>query len=743
MIGEVLGNRYELVEKIGEGGMAIVYKARDNKLSRLVAVKVLKKEFANNKDISDKFKKEATAVANFSDANIVNVLDVGHEEEGNIDYFVMEYVNGKTLKELIVGSGKLNYTTAISIAIQIAKALECAHKNNIIHRDVKPQNILVTESGLIKVTDFGIAKSSTSATITNTTTIMGSAHYLSPEQAKGSFVDLRSDIYSLGVVLYEMVTGVLPFDGESPVTIALKHIQSEPIEPKKQNQAIPDSLNNLIMKCMSKECINRYQNCKELIDDLQKIKENPNVSIGTVENYDDGKTIIMEPIRVEDFVKNESSKNTSEESKNKIYTRDDFENDYDDDEDDEDDDIEIFKKSKKANQTNKTNKNKKNKNTAIIIGISAIVLALLLGVGFALGSGSFSGSSTSNSEKNVTIPDIKGMLVDDATKELEKLGLKLKIYETVESDKAEGTILEMSPEANKTAKKGDVINVKVAGASKKVTVPDLRDREINYIKDFLTQKGLNYEITEEYSDNVESGYLIRQYPEKGTDVAIGSTIQLTISKGPKETYVSVSNYIGTNVDKAKGELESKGLVVLLEEQKTEDKSQDGMVLKQTIEGGTKVSSGSRITLIYGRYTETSIDVSKYISVGMTLSDAVSSLESAGISYSISGASQDVDMSSYVVKGFNNKIKKGETVKIQVEKKSSVDNNGGNNSNAGNNSNTGNNSNNGNNGNDDKDDDTNKPGSGDSGSGNDNNKDESTADRIGIDTNKNNDVSINN
>lgn len=255
MIGEVLGNRYELMEKIGEGGMAIVYKARDNKLSRLVAVKILKKEFANNKDISDKFKKEATAVANFSDANIVNVLDVGHEEEEDIDYFVMEYVNGKTLKDLIISSGKLNYTTAISIAIQIAKALECAHKNNIIHRDVKPQNILVTENGLVKVTDFGIAKSSTSATITNTTTIMGSAHYLSPEQAKGAFVDSRSDIYSLGIVLYEMVTGILPFDGESPVTIALKHIQSEPIEPKKQNPAIPDSLNNLIMKCMSKESV--------------------------------------------------------------------------------------------------------------------------------------------------------------------------------------------------------------------------------------------------------------------------------------------------------------------------------------------------------------------------------------------------------------------------------------------------------------------------------------------------------
>ena len=333
MIGEILGDRYELIEIIGEGGMAIVYKSKDKKLNRLVAVKVLKKEFSDNKDIAEKFKREATAIANLSDTNIVNVLDVGHEEKGNIDYFVMEYVSGKTLKDLIVYSGKLNYTTAIEIAIQIAKALECAHRNNIIHRDIKPQNILVTENGDVKVTDFGIAKSSTASTITNTTTIMGSAHYLSPEQAKGTFIDGRSDIYSLGIVLYEMLTGRLPFDGESPVTIALKHIQSEPIEPKKQNQAIPDSLNNLIMKCMSKECINRYQNCKELIDDLQKIKENPNVSIGTVENYDDGKTIIMEPIRVEDFVKNESSKNTSEELKNKIYTRDDFENDYDDDED--------------------------------------------------------------------------------------------------------------------------------------------------------------------------------------------------------------------------------------------------------------------------------------------------------------------------------------------------------------------------------------------------------------------------
>ena len=669
MIGEILGNRYELMEKIGEGGMAIVYKARDNKLSRLVAVKILKKEFANNKDISDKFKKEATAVANFSDANIVNVLDVGHEEEENVDYFVMEYVNGKTLKELIISSGKLSYSTAISIAIQIAKALECAHKNNIIHRDVKPQNILVTENGLVKVTDFGIAKSSTSATITNTTTIMGSAHYLSPEQAKGAFIDLRSDIYSLGVVLYEMVTGVLPFDGESPVTIALKHIQSEPIEPKKQNPSIPDSLNNLIVKCMSKESVNRYQNCRELINDLQKIKENPGVNIGARDNYDDGRTIIMEPIRSEDLLNNQPTNVPPKQNSNNLYTKSDFENDYDDDDDDDDEDErkEVFKNkgtSKKGNR---------NRNIGIIVGIIVIVLALMLGITF--GSGLIGGSKV----KNVTIPNIVGMLTDDATKELEKVGLKINIIETVESDKEEGTILEMSPEAHGTAKKGDTINVKVSGGLEKITVPDLRDREINYIKDFLEQKGLKYNITEEYSNSVEYGYLIKQSPDKGTEVPTGTIIELTISKGPEVKYVSVSNYLGQNVDNAKSELEGLGLVVKLKEQQTENESENGLVLNQTIEAGTKVSSGSAITLTYGKYTETSIDVSEYISVGMALNDAVSNLSSAGISYSISGGTpQGGDMASYVVKGFNSKIKKGESVKIQIEKVISSDNNNNNN-----------------------------------------------------------------
>lgn len=659
MIGEVLGNRYELIEKIGEGGMAIVYKARDNKLNRLVAVKILKVEFANNKDISDKFKKEATAVANFSDANIVNVLDVGHEEEGNIDYFVMEYVDGKTLKDLIVENGKLNYTVAISIGIQIAKALECAHRNNIIHRDVKPQNILVTENGLVKVTDFGIAKSSTSATITNTTTIMGSAHYLSPEQAKGTFIDLRSDIYSLGIVLYEMVTGLLPFDGESPVTIALKHIQSEPIEPKKYNASIPDSLNNLIMKAISKESVNRYQNCRELINDLQKIKENPNTPIGARVNYDDGRTIVMEPIRTENIV----NKDVSVTPNKNLYSKSDFENDYEEDEDDEEDDD--FFEAK-----NKSKKSKRNNKTMIILGVIVMVIALLSGIAF--GSGLLSGGGTTSNK--VTVPDIVGMTLNDAKKELEKLGLNIKVAETVESDEEENTILEMNPTANTEAKKGDTIEVKISGGVAKIKVPDLRDYEINYIKDLLTQKGLDWNITEQYSENIKSGYLISQYPERDTEVTKGTTIELTISKGPEVKFVSVSNYLGQNVDAAKSDLEALGLIVEIEEQATDRESENGVVLSQTIESGTKISVGSKIKLTYGKYTApTNIDVSQYLSVGMALTDAINSLNTAGISYSISGGTPpESDMSLYTVKSFTNKIKQGETVKIQVEKTQTTD-----------------------------------------------------------------------
>ncbi|MDP4091057.1 MAG: Stk1 family PASTA domain-containing Ser/Thr kinase, partial [Bacillota bacterium] len=295
MIGTILNSRYELLEKIGEGGMAVVYKARCHKLNRYDAVKVLKRDYANDPAVVEKFKREATAVANLSDTNIINIFDVG--TQGDIHYIVMEYVKGKTLKDVILQNVRLSYERAIDIAVQIAKALDCAHRNNIIHRDVKPQNILVTEDGVVKVTDFGIAKASSSVTITNSNKVIGSAHYFSPEQAKGTFVDARADIYSLGIVLYEMVTGKVPFDAESPVTIAIKHIQDVPVPPRQLNSNIPESLSRLIMKAIEKDPNNRYQTAREMLMDLLRLQKDLNYEIiptAVEKDY----TRVMNPVNV-------------------------------------------------------------------------------------------------------------------------------------------------------------------------------------------------------------------------------------------------------------------------------------------------------------------------------------------------------------------------------------------------------------------------------------------------------------
>ncbi|MDF2675230.1 MAG: serine/threonine protein kinase, partial [Clostridiales bacterium] len=293
MIGTLLGNRYEILEKIGEGGMAIVYKAKCHLLNRFVAVKILKDEYSSDKEFVDKFKAEAAAAGSISNSNIVNIYDVGSQDD--VNYIIMEYVNGRTLKEVIIQSGRLDYNRALDIAIQIGKALECAHKNGIIHRDIKPQNILVTDEGIVKVTDFGIAKAANSATITNSNKVMGSAHYFSPEQAKGTFVDARTDIYSLGIVLYEMVTGRVPYDAESPVSVALKHLQAQVLPPKNININLPEGLNNLILRAMEKDAISRYQNIKDMLLDLQRIKNNSEYKV-ELGNAKDEYTKIMSPV---------------------------------------------------------------------------------------------------------------------------------------------------------------------------------------------------------------------------------------------------------------------------------------------------------------------------------------------------------------------------------------------------------------------------------------------------------------
>lgn len=273
LVGKVIGNRYEMLEKIGEGGMATVYKARCNILKRYVAVKVLREEFTTDEEFIRRFNTEAQAAASLTHPNIVSIFDVGHED--NVYYIVMELVQGKTLKEIINEDGVLPWKWSVNIAIQVASALETAHKNNIVHRDIKPHNIIITEDGIAKVTDFGIAKAVSNSTITAFGTTIGSVHYFSPEHARGGYTDAKSDIYSLGVVMYEMLTGRVPFDADTPVSIALKHMQEKPVEPMKLNPSIPFAINKIIMKAMEKEPSLRYQNATEMLKDLSMALKDP------------------------------------------------------------------------------------------------------------------------------------------------------------------------------------------------------------------------------------------------------------------------------------------------------------------------------------------------------------------------------------------------------------------------------------------------------------------------------------
>jgi serine/threonine-protein kinase len=323
MEGQMLGNRYELLEKIGGGGMATVYKAKCHFLNRFVAVKILRPEFTNDEEFIKRFKIEAQAAASLSHPNIVSIYDVGYE--GSTDYIVMEYVDGITLKEFLNRRGTLNWREAVDIGIQICSALEHAHRNHIVHRDIKPHNILLTKDGVVKVTDFGIARAVSSATITMAGSTIGSVHYFSPEQARGGYIDEKSDIYSLGITLYELVTGKLPFDGDTPVAVALKHIQEEPASPISINPDIPIGVNNIIMKAIMKDQNKRYQSAADMLQDLYKVIKDPYGNFVVTENLESSPTRRMQAVgnpadlKREDFlIKDGVKKNPKEKEKKKV-----------------------------------------------------------------------------------------------------------------------------------------------------------------------------------------------------------------------------------------------------------------------------------------------------------------------------------------------------------------------------------------------------------------------------------------
>lgn len=558
MIGTILNSRYELIEKIGEGGMAKVYKAKDNLLNRFVAVKILKKEFSDDKDFVDKFKREATAAASLSDNNIVNIYDVG--TEGYINYIVMEYINGKTLKQIINENGSLESSRVINIAIQIGRALDCAHKNNIIHRDIKPHNIVVTDEGVVKVTDFGIAKVSNSVTITNTSKIMGSAHYFSPEQARGGFVDNRSDLYSLGIVMYEMATGKVPYDAESPVSVALKHIQEQVIPPIKLNSTIPQGLNNIILKLVEKEPIKRYQSAKELIKDLENIKINTGYTIDK-NDYDNDATRVMEPIVLDN--EEEVEEEELEEGKKKLSGK---------------------KKS---------------------IILFSLVAVLVIGLGFLGGYLLFNkGLSTKPSSKNVVIPNIIGKSKADAEKAIKNKGLVFTVAGYKKSDKDAGTVLECDPGEGKTVASGSEVRVIVSRKDDtSQTMPDLTDMDYDTAVNEIKRLGLKVGTkTTKYSDTVGKGLVMDQDPAADSNVDENTVVNLTISNGPEAKYATVPSLEKLKLSDAQAKLTSLKLNFKVGDAvTTTDQSLDGLVASSDPAANTKVLENAVVTLKCYKY----------------------------------------------------------------------------------------------------------------------------------------------
>ncbi|HBJ2610731.1 serine/threonine protein kinase [Clostridium botulinum] len=584
MIGTKLGNRYELLEKVGEGGMATVYKAKCHYLNRFVAIKILKEQFCSDKEFVEKFKREATSVASLSDNNIVNIYDVG--SENNIHYIVMEYVDGKTLKELIVEKGKIDPKETVRISKQIASALVCAHRNNIIHRDIKPHNILVTKEGIVKVTDFGIAKASNSATITNSSKVMGSAHYFSPEQAKGSFVDSRTDIYSLGIVMYEMLVGKVPFDGESPVSVAVKHIQNEVVAPKEIDDKIPESLNSLVLKCLEKNPVKRYQTIKNLEEDLARIENNENILNGSSNISENDVTRVMDTAVINDKIK-EMAQNDEYEDDDEEYEDDDEEYE-DDDEEYEDEEDEIEDKKKRSNK-GKTNKK-------LILGIAMAVLFLVVGSVSAYLAFNKSGG------KKVEVPNVVGLTKEEAQKVLSEKKLKLVVAQKVKNEKKEGTIIESYPKSGEKVAENSEVRVSISSGNV-VVVPNLKGMELEAAKKAIQDLKLKVgNVKYEFNDNVAAGKVISQTPDIDAELKEGEEISLVISNGPEIKYSTVPNLIGKSIDGAQNALANAGLSMggskaII----TEDQSLDGQVASQSIGAGQSIKQGSSVSISYYKY----------------------------------------------------------------------------------------------------------------------------------------------
>ena len=692
--GIVLGKRYAVLSKIGAGGMADVYKGRDQMLNRYVAIKVLKKQYKEDENFVRKFRSEAQAAAGLIHPNIVNVYDVG--EDRGLNYMVMELVEGITLKEYIERKGRLSHKETISIAIQMCSGIGAAHASGIIHRDIKPQNIIISKDGKVKVTDFGIAKAITSNTVS--TNAMGSVHYTSPEQARGGFSDQRSDIYSIGITLFEMVTGQVPFDGETTVEVAMKHLQQEITPPSELVPDIPYSLEQIILKCTQKSSERRYESTGALIQDLKHSLVDPDgdfVVIPPIGGMTD--TVIMTDKDLDDI----RNGNDDEE-----YDTDEYDTDTMYGNDDNDEDYENYESGRGADEVN-PHMHKIMKILTIVV-VAIIVLILVFTVGKAAGVfKSFGGITTQDEEDKsgkVTVPDVRGMSEEDAKALLNKKGLGIQPVTRKESKKYKaGKISKQTPEAGEKVSKHTKIEVVVSSGlvGSKKAIPDVRGMSETEAQNELEDAGFKVTSSFQYDDSVESGKVISTTPEAGTKAEKGSTVTMLVSQGSNKK--TVPDVRGMADATAQSTIKSYGFNVGTVTYDYSDSVEKGMVISQTVEPGTKASAGTSIsiTVSNGPKPEEKIEVQSF--VGQQESALKSWASSKGLYTNIS----DSQYSDSYAKGCiismtpsSGTVSKGGTISyvISLGSKSQDSNNTGNNGdNSGNSGNNGQNSGDGNNG----------------------------------------------
>ena len=563
-MSKILAGRYELFERIGEGGMSVVYKAKDKLLNRFVAIKILKPEFINDHKFIDSFRRESQAAASMTHPNIVNIYDVGRE--GNIHYIVMELIEGRALSDYIKEQGAMAYPKVIALSKQIASALAFAHKSHIIHRDVKPHNIMITPNGTAKITDFGIAKAVNAATIVDKTDgIIGSVHYFSPEQARGGYVDEKSDIYSLGIVMYEMLTGRVPFDGDNPVNIALMHINGEMIPPSKVVSGVPPALEHIILKCTDKYPVNRYASADELIEALNNLE-----FVGSMV----GNAVLMGGNAAAAATAVPQPRQRSQRVAPKAAPI--AETDYDDGEDDDDEYYD-------------DRRGKGKKKPLLIAGIAAGALVLLLIILFA--TGAFGG-------KEIETPTFEGMTLVEAQEAAAEYDLKIREGEEVISEEVDkGLIVSQDPEPGETIKTGSTVTVNISKGLGDGSVPDLTGKMKDEVEDYLKAAGFELgDISEQASEKPE-GMVINQSPKAGKSVEKGSKIDIVISDGSKAK-ATVPYVVGQSLGAAESSLVNAGLQLGKVSYEYDDTGTyaNGEVMWQQYEANSQIKKGTSVKL---------------------------------------------------------------------------------------------------------------------------------------------------